>query len=102
MEWFLDMSLVCTSSATSEARAEWFPPGSDILSRWTTPPMAKRASIQTKVGFVITKEPPRKQLVNLVLIDFDFEIRLGAPNHSGHTWSTLDEAATLLYSQPHL
>ena len=37
-----------------------------------------------------------------MLIDFNFEIPPGAANHPGYTWATLNEAATLVYSQPHL
>ncbi len=36
--------------------------------------------ISTKIGFLIAKEAPRKQLVNLMPIDFNFEIPPGAPN----------------------
>jgi hypothetical protein len=31
-----------------------------------------------------------------------FRNSTGRAKSSGHTWATLDEAATLLYSQPHL
>jgi len=31
--------------------------------------------MSTKIGFLIAKEAPRKQLVNLMPIDFNFEIQ---------------------------
>jgi len=76
--------------------------GSDVFIEMHYTANGKESQDQTKVGFVTAKEPPRKQLVNLMLIDFNFEIPPGAPNHPGHTWATLNEAATLVYSQPHL
>ena len=76
--------------------------GSDIFIEMHYTANGKESLDQTKVGFVVAKQPPSKQLVNLMLIDFNFEIPPGAPNHAGHTWATLNEPATLLYSQPHL
>ena len=66
--------------------------GSDVFIEMHYTANGKESQDQTKVGFVTAKEPPRKQLVNLMLIDFNFEIPPGAPNHPGHTWATLNEA----------
>jgi hypothetical protein len=78
------------------------PAGSDVFIEMHYTASGKESQDLTKVGFVIAKEPPRRQLVNLMLIEFNFEIPPGAPNYPGHTWATLNEPATLVYSQPHL
>jgi hypothetical protein len=57
---------------------------------------------QTKVGFILAKEPPARRLLNLMVMEFQFEIPPNAPNHPGTTWAVLNEPATLIYTQPHL
>jgi mono/diheme cytochrome c family protein len=76
--------------------------GSDIFIEMHYTANGKESQDRTKVGFVLAKEPPQKQLVNLMVLDFNFEIPPQASNHPGHTWATLNEPATLLYTQPHL
>src|SRR5262249_16481252 len=70
------------------------PAGSDIFIEMHYTANGKESQDQTKVGFVLGKQPPHKQLVNLMLIDFNFEIPPQAANHPGHTWATLNEPAT--------
>jgi hypothetical protein len=76
--------------------------GSDIFLEIHYTASGKPAVDQSKVGFVLAKEPPKKQLLNVMLIDFNFEIPPQAADYPGHTWATLNAPATLLYSQPHL
>jgi mono/diheme cytochrome c family protein len=76
--------------------------GSDIFIEMHYTANGKESQDRTKVGFVLAKEPPQKQLVNLMVLDFNFEIPPQASNYPGHTWATLNEPATLLYTQPHL
>jgi hypothetical protein len=78
------------------------PAGSDIFLETHYTAIGKPTHDQTKVGFVLAKEPPGKQLLNLVLHDTNFEIPPGVSNHSGKTWAILNEAVTLVYLQPHM
>jgi len=78
------------------------PAGSDIFLEMHYTANGKESVDQTKVGFVFAKQPPAKRLLNLMVMDFNFEIPPNAPKHPGTTWAVLNEPATLVYTQPHL
>src|SRR5436189_271662 len=62
----------------------------------------KKAEDQTKVGFVLAKHPPEKQLLNVVAYDTSFEIPPNTAKQPGTTWAILNEPVTLVYLQPHM
>lgn len=78
------------------------PAGSDIFLEIHYAGNGKQSVDQTKVGLVLAREPPAKQLLNLVLYDTSFEIPPNVSDHTGNTWAILNEPVTLLYMQPHL
>lgn len=78
------------------------PAGSDIFLEIHYTGNGRKSEDRTKVGFVLAKEPPGKQLLNLVLYDTSFEIPPNASEHTGNAWAVLNEPVTLLYMQPHL
>ena len=78
------------------------PAGSDIFLEIHYSGNGKKSEDQTKVGFVLAKEPPGKQLLHLVLYDNSFEIPPNVANHTVNVWGILNEPVTLVYMQPHL
>jgi hypothetical protein len=85
-----------------QAAGRLIPAGSDIFLEMHYTANGKQTKDQTKVGFVLAKEPPAKRLQNLVIMDWHFEIPPNAPNFSYSTWAILNESAALIYTQPHL
>jgi len=78
------------------------PAGSDIFLEIHYTGNGRKSEDQTKVGFVLAKSTPEKQLLHLVVYDLNFEIPANASHHEVHTWGILNEPVTLLYMQPHL
>jgi len=78
------------------------PAGSDIFFEIHYTGTGKKSEDQTKVGFVLAKNPPEKQLLNVVAYDTGFEIPPNAAKHPGTTWAILNEPVTLIYLQPHM
>jgi hypothetical protein len=78
------------------------PAGSSIFLEMHYTASGRETVDQTKVGFVLAKQPPAKRLLNLMVMEFNFEIPPNAGDHPGTTWAILNEPATLIYTQPHL
>jgi hypothetical protein len=78
------------------------PAGSDIFLEIHYTGTGKASEDRTKVGLVLAKEPPGKQLLNLVLYDNNFVIPPNVSDHTAKTWAILNEPVTLVYMQPHL
>jgi hypothetical protein len=78
------------------------PAGSDIFLEVHYTGNGRNSEDQTKIGFVLAKEPPGKQLLNLVVYDTSFEIPPNTSDHTGNAWAVLSEPVTLVYMQPHL
>jgi len=78
------------------------PAGSDIFFEIHYTGNGKRSEDQTKVGFVLAKHPPEKQLLNVVAYDTSFEIPPNTAKQPGTTWAILNEPVTLVYLQPHM
>ena len=78
------------------------PAGSDIFFEIHYTGNGTKTEDQTRVGFVLAKEPPEKQLLNLVVYDTAFEIPPNATKHPGSSWAILNEPVTLVYLQPHM
>jgi len=78
------------------------PAGSDIFFEIHYTGTGTKSEDQTRVGFVLAKEPPAKQLLNLVVYDTGFEIPPNTANHRGSSWAVLNEPVTLVYLQPHM
>ncbi|MBV8845728.1 MAG: thiol-disulfide isomerase, partial [Bryobacterales bacterium] len=62
----------------------------------------KEAVDQTKVGFVLAKEPPAYRLLTVPVFDDSFTIPPGDPNHEAHALAEFKEPVQLIYSQPHM
>jgi hypothetical protein len=82
--------------------AKLIPAGSDLVFEMHYTTNGKSALDQTKVGFVLAKEPPKKRLLTLPLANMNFEIPPGAPNHEGRASATFEQPVSLVYSQPHM
>jgi len=78
------------------------PAGSDIFFEIHYTGTGTKIEDKTRVGFVLAKEPPAKQLLNLAVYDTAFEIPPNTENYRGSTWAILNESATLVYLQPHM
>jgi hypothetical protein len=78
------------------------PAGSDIFLEIHYTGTGKTTEDRTRVGLVLAKERPGKQLLNLVLYDNNFVIPPNVPDHTANTWAILNEPVTLVYLQPHL
>ena len=82
--------------------AKLIPAGSDVVFEMHYTTNGKPGEDQTKVGFVLAKEPPKYRLLTLPVAGADFVIPPGDPNYSGHTVATFDVPVQLIYSQPHM
>jgi hypothetical protein len=82
--------------------AKLIPAGSDIVFEMHYTTNGKAATDQTKVGFVLAKEPPKYRLLTVPVAGADFTIPPGDPNYAGHTVAQFDQPVTLIYSQPHM
>ncbi|MGH9807787.1 MAG: thiol-disulfide isomerase, partial [Terriglobia bacterium] len=83
--------------------AKLIPAGSDLVFEMHYTANGKAAeSDQTKVGFVLAKEPPEQRLLTVPVANLDLEIPPGNPNYPGHADATFDKPVQLVYSQPHM
>ena len=83
--------------------AKLIPAGSDIVIEMHYTTNGKEAADdQTKVGFVLAKEPPRYRLLTIGVADASFAIPPGDPNYAGHAMATFNQPATVIYLQPHM
>jgi hypothetical protein len=83
--------------------AKLIPAGSDLVFEMHYTANGKAAeSDQTKVGFVLAKEPPLQRLLTVPVANMDFAIPPGDANYAGHADATFDKPVQLVYSQPHM
>jgi hypothetical protein len=82
--------------------AKLIPAGSDIVFEMHYTANGKEAIDQTKVGFVLAKEPPKKRLLTVPVFDDTFVIPPGAPNQEAHARAVFNQPVELIYSQPHM
>ena len=83
--------------------AKLIPAGSDIVIEMHYTANGKEAAQdQTKVGFVLAKEPPRYRLLTLGVANASFAIPPGDPNYEGHAVATFSQPVTVIYLQPHM
>jgi hypothetical protein len=78
------------------------PAGSDIVLQMHYTANGTDTEDQTRIGLVVSKKRPSKQLLNLIIEDQKFEI---PPNVSSYPYSAgvvLNEPVTLVYAQPHM
>ncbi len=78
------------------------PAGSDIVFEMHYTANGVEAMDQTKVGFVLAKQPPEKRLLTVPVFDDTFVIPPGDPNCEAHALATFTEPVELVYSQPHM
>ena len=64
--------------------AKLIPAGSDLVFEMHYTPNGKAGADQTKVGFVLAKEPPEYRLLTVPVADADFAIPPGDANYAGH------------------
>ncbi len=83
--------------------AKLIPAGSDLVFEMHYTPNGKAvATDQTKVGFVLAKEPPKQRLLTVPVANLNFLIPPGDPNYEGHAEAEFDQPVQLVYSQPHM
>jgi mono/diheme cytochrome c family protein len=83
--------------------AKLIPAGSDIVFELHYTANGKEsADDQTKVGFVLAKEPPKYRLLTLGVADASFVIPPGDPNYEGRAAATFNQPVTVIYLQPHM
>jgi hypothetical protein len=82
--------------------AKLIPAGSDIVFELHYTANGKEATDQTKVGFVLAKEPPKFRLLTVPVFDAGFVIPPGDPNHEAHARAVFNQPVRLIYSQPHM
>ena len=82
--------------------AKLIPAGSDVVFEMHYTANGKEAVDQTKVGFVLAKEPPAYRLLTVPVFDDSFTIPPGDPNHEAHALAEFKEPVQLIYSQPHM
>jgi hypothetical protein len=83
--------------------AKLIPAGSDIVFElhYTANGKASGAD-QSKVGFVLAKQPPQYRLLTLGVADASFAIPPGDPNYEGKATATFAQPVTVIYLQPHM
>jgi mono/diheme cytochrome c family protein len=82
--------------------AKLIPAGSDVVFEMHYTTNGTPTTDQTKVGFVLAKEPPKYRLLTLPVAGRDFTIPPGDASYPGHTVAQFDRPVTLIYSQPHM
>ncbi len=82
--------------------AKLVPAGSDLVFEMHYTTNGKPAEDQSKVGFVLAKQPPKYRLLTVPVAGADFAIPPGDPNFAGHTLAQFNQPVTLLYAQPHM
>jgi hypothetical protein len=83
--------------------AKLIPAGADLVFEMHYTANGKAAGVdQTKVGFVLAKQPPEKRLLTVPVADMSFTIPPGDANHAGHAEAEFDRPVELVYSQPHM
>jgi hypothetical protein len=83
--------------------AKLIPAGSDLVFEMHYTANGKATGLdQTKVGFVLAKEPPQKRLLTVPVADMNFTIPPGDANYGSHAMATFDKNVQLVYSQPHM
>jgi hypothetical protein len=82
--------------------AKLIPAGSDIVFEMHYTANGQGAMDQTKVGFVLAKEPPAYRLLTVPVFDDSFVIPPGDPNREAHALAEFQAPVQLIYSQPHM
>ena len=89
--------------APETGAAKLIPAGSDIVFEMHYTANGKEEGVdQTKVGFVVAKEPPKYRLLTIGVANADFAIPPGDPNYEGRASATFNEPVTVIYLQPHM
>jgi len=82
--------------------AKLIPAGSDIVFEMHYTANGQEAVDQTKVGFVLAKEPPQYRLLTVPVFDDSFAIPPGDPNYESHALAEFKQPVQLIYEQPHM
>jgi hypothetical protein len=82
--------------------AKLIPAGSDIVFEMHYTANGTEAMDQTKVGFVLAKQPPQKRLLTVPVFDDTFVIPPGDANYEAHALAKFNQPVELIYSQPHM
>ena len=83
--------------------AKLIPAGSDIVFELHYTANGKApGDDQSKVGFVLAKQPPKYRLLTIGVADATFAIPPGDPNYEGHASATFNQPVTVIYLQPHM
>jgi hypothetical protein len=105
-EWFVGYVPGITPQryfAPEMGSAKLIPAGSDLVFEMHYTANGKASGDdQSKVGFILAKEPPKYRLLTLGVADASFAIPPGDPNYEGHASATFDQPVTVIYLQPHM
>jgi hypothetical protein len=89
--------------APETGAAKLIPAGSDLVFEMHYTANGKTSvEDQSKVGFVLAKEPPKYRLLTLGVADASFAIPPGDSNYEGHVLASFNQPVRLMYLQPHM
>jgi len=80
----------------------FIPAGSEIFLQIHYTANGIETEDRTKIGLVLSRERPAKQLLNLIVQDKAIEIPPYTSNYSHSTGVIVNEPVTLIYMQPHM
>ncbi len=105
-EWFVGYVPGITPQryfAPEMGAAKLIPAGSDLVFEMHYTANGKApGDDQSKVGFILAKQPPKYRLLTLGVADASFAIPPGDPNYEGHASATFNQPVTVIYLQPHM
>jgi hypothetical protein len=82
--------------------AKLIPAGSDLVFEMHYTANGKEQEDRTKVGFTVAQAPPEQRLLTVPVVNMNFEIPPGDPNHEGRAVAAFNQPVKLVYSQPHM
>jgi hypothetical protein len=83
-------------------QARFIPKGSDIVFQMHYTSNGKAGDDQSKIGFILAKEPPKERVVNTFVGNTNFRIPPQDGDYAVHARVTLYDQATLLSVFPHM
>jgi hypothetical protein len=105
-EWFVGYVPGITPQryfAPEMGAGKLIPAGSDLVFEMHYTANGKApGDDQSKVGFILAKEPPKYRLLTLGVADATFAIPPGDANYEGHASATFSQPVTVIYLQPHM
>jgi hypothetical protein len=83
-------------------QARLVPKGSDLIFQMHYTPNGKPATDQSRIGFILAKEPPKERVINTFISDTNLHIPPESADFIAKARVTFYEQATLLSLAPHM